>query len=104
MAEDHRRRPPPLAPDDVEVGAADPDRSHAHEHVGRARVVEADLLDGERTAGLMEERRAGLHRTNGSGRPGPYDLVVARRFAAERRFSTARTSFVDTRWAMFCSA
>ena len=61
MAEHHRRRPLPLALHHVQVGAADADGRHPHEHLARARLVELDLVHLERPSLLVEDGRAGDH-------------------------------------------
>jgi hypothetical protein len=61
VAEHHRRRPLPLALDDVQVGAADADRGHADEHLAGPRLVELDLADLERPPLLPEDGRPRVH-------------------------------------------
>ena len=60
VAQHHRLRPLPLALEDVQVGAADPDRRHADEHLVRARLAELDLAHLERAADLAKQRRPRL--------------------------------------------
>ena len=62
VAEDHRRRPRPLAADHVQVAAAHADGGHAHEHLALARLGHLDLAQLERDAGRAEERGPRLHR------------------------------------------
>ena len=65
VPEHHRRRPLELALDAVEIGAADPDRGHAHEHVGRPGIGDLDLLDRERPAGPRRRRRGSSRAAEG---------------------------------------
>lgn len=92
VPEHHRGRSPPFAPQHVQVGAAEPDPGDAHENVAGAGLVELDLGDVQRTAGLTEERGA---------RPHGY-FAAAFFFAA--RSSTATTSPVEARSAIIWSA
>ena len=61
VAEDHRHRPRPLAPHDVQVRAADADGVHAHEDVAGPRLLDLDLGQLERPARRPEERRRRPH-------------------------------------------
>src|SRR3954447_24406279 len=45
----------------VEVGVADAAGDEAHERLARARLVELDLLDFERSSEVLEHRGADLH-------------------------------------------
>jgi hypothetical protein len=53
----------------VQLGAADPDRGHADEHVGRAGFLQVDLSDLERTAVTVENGGARLHGDSLSRQP-----------------------------------
>ena len=54
--------PRPLAADDVQVAAADPDGGHPHEDLALARLGHLDLAQLERDAGRAEERGPRPHR------------------------------------------
>ncbi len=92
VTEHDRRRPPPLATENMEVGAAETDPGDAHEDVAGAGLVELDLGNVQRAAGLAKERGA---------RPHGY-FAAAFFFAARSR--TATNSLVDARSAIICSA
>ncbi len=67
VAQHDRRRPLPLAAHRVQVGAADADRGHAHDHVAGPRLLEIELDDLEGPADPAEDPGAALQRSERRG-------------------------------------
>ena len=61
VPEHHRRRALPLALHLMEIGAADPHRGHADDHVVRAGLGEVELDDLEGLADCPKEPGSSLH-------------------------------------------
>ena len=88
VAEHDRPRPLPVAVADVEVGMADARRRHPHEDLARARVVEAQGLDGADGARPLDDGRLGSRACPYDARSAPCRPIPCsggRRDAVDRR-------------------
>ena len=79
VAEHGRRRPHPLALDRVQIGAADPDRGHADEHLTGPGLLQVELANLERPPRLEEDGRARLHPSASTTSP---ELVTVETFCS----------------------